>query len=227
MESCLSAGRYCSMDYSETITGDKIIFQILNNLCAEKIIKENSEDHQMKIMEYYFKFFNSCAKQMDQNCPQAILKSMDLADKMQMCLLESLLGTPKYKDRPDFFLNDNKLMNKEKQNFANVENFSRFPLLKVNGIVYYGPLDIPNVFKFVCKHVREDLHGCSDYVIAQNSGKYRLLFVIIVIITVALFIMITLNSCRSRLKVRLETEMSYKVDESINKFLESQNREHI
>ena len=65
--------------------------------------------------------------------------------------------------KPRIFLDDNSLLKIEKEQFNAVQHFNRFPLLKINDIIYYGKIDSVSVLAFICKHVRNDLIGCSNY----------------------------------------------------------------
>lgn len=71
---------------------------------------------------------------------------------------------------------------------------------------------------FICKHVRDNLSGCKDYItkVDQKKGHGFTIFVIFVVGVLFLWLF---NKCRYALRSRFESEMNMKVDESINKFL--------
>jgi hypothetical protein len=117
------------------------------------------------------------------------------------------------------YLDDNKLLSEEKKTFAKVENFDRFPLLKINGIVYYGKLKVEHVFGFICKHVKPDLVGCSHY-IRTIDGKGSHFFTVAVIVLVGMIFLYLMRRCKLTLLSRHTRQMNYQVDASISKFLE-------
>lgn len=94
------------------------------------------------------------------------------------------------------------------EKFNKVKNFDRFPLLKINGIMFYGSLDSDEAFKFICMHVRHDLDGCSDHVIVKNKGHSKI-FTYIVISVVFLLVAVLAVQCRRRLVLRYENELNY------------------
>jgi hypothetical protein len=120
--------------------------------------------------------------------------------------------------KPRIFLDDNKLLRTEKEHFKQVEHFNRFPLLKINDMVYYGRLEHSAVMSFICRHVRDNLKGCSDFInkIEQKKGHG---FTIFVSIVVGILFLWLFNKCRISLRMRFENEMNMQVDASINKFL--------
>ena len=172
-------------------------------------------------MNYYNQFFKHCARRMDTSCTLAVLEKLGIKDDVEDCYYKSVVdksGTTQL--QRNIYLNDNSVLSEAKKEFSKIENFNRFPLLKINDMIYYGPLDIDNVFGFVCKHVRSDLTGCRAYVTFLGGGDHSRFFTIVVIMIVSLMIFILLNMCRKRLRLKFENELNYQVDASINKFLE-------
>ncbi len=220
---CFGGGRYCALDKSSEVTSEKILYQDIYNICVEKEL-ENTKDGVMQLMRYYSLFFNHCAKYMDLKCTGSLLENMGIYDKVSTCMKNSIaLPTDlasETKRKPNIFLDDNKILSKEKEIFNKVQNFNRFPMIKINGVIYYGQIDIANVFGFICQHVKDDLSGCGKFIKYVGSASHSRIFTSIVIIIVALMVCIVLNYCKKRLRERFDNELNYQVDASINKFLE-------
>lgn len=120
--------------------------------------------------------------------------------------------------QPRIYLDDNLLLKAEKEEFKSVEHFNRFPMLKINDIVYYGRIDNDSIMAFICSHVRNNLTGCKKYV-NKLEGSHGNGFAIFVTIVVGIIFIWFFNKCRISLRQRFENEMNMQVDASINKFL--------
>jgi hypothetical protein len=212
-ENCLSGGRYCALPSRDGLKGEKVLMQNLYHICVEKYAKK--KDQMLIWGEYLYQFDKVCAKDMELTCTKKLLKKLKVTDKIEKCVSDSIDQKGK---SPRIFLDDNKLLKEQKEKFEAVKNFNRFPLLKINDIVYYGRLDTKNVMSFICRHVRDNLTGCVDYVtkIEEKKGHGFTIFVTIVVGVIFLWLF---NKCRISLRMRFENEMNLQVDQSINKFL--------
>lgn len=219
---CFSGGRYCALsnrkigEAQKSIPGETILIQDIYNICTEKVIKESEKLKDYDLMGYYYNFDKYCVEKFELTCTKSILKKMDILDDVHKCYEESIdqKGT-----KPRAYLDDNKLLKVQKEKFRKVENFNRFPLLKINDIVYYGKLRAVNVLAFVCKHVNSELHGCKDY-IRRVDGKGSHFFTLLVMGIVAVAFCYLLVKCKNQLRLRFERQLNLQVDNSINKFLE-------
>lgn len=102
MKDCFSGGRYCAIPKSEMITADKILTQTLSNLCAKQIFADNHRN----MLEYYYKYANSCAKYLTHDCVNSVLLSMtftnpslisstgSLMEDMKDCMANSMVEIP-------------------------------------------------------------------------------------------------------------------------------------
>lgn len=189
---------------------------MLYNLCTEKIVKGSDKLKDYDLMGYYYNFDKYCAEKFELSCTKSILKKLNILDEVHKCYEESIeqKGT-----KPRAYLDDNKLLREQKEMFKKVENFNRFPLLRINGIIYYGKLRAVNVFAFICKHVKSDLKGCKDY-IRTVDGKGSHFFTLLVMGIVAVAFCYLLVKCKTQLRMRFERQLNLQVDQSINKFLE-------
>lgn len=212
-ENCLSGGRYCALPGRDNLKGERVLMQDLYHICVEKYAKKN--DKLIKWGEYLYQFDKVCAKDMELTCTKKLLDKLEIEKEIESCVVDSV---QKKGSKPRIFLDDNSLLKVEKEKFNSVQHFNRFPLLKINDIVYYGRIDTKNVMAFICRHVRDDLTGCKDFInkIEQKKGHGFTIF--ITILVGALFLWL-FNKCRVSLRMRFENEMNIQVDASINKFL--------
>jgi len=98
---------------------------------------------------------------MEMSCTKKLLEKLEISEAVNKCVETSV---EKQGTEARIFLDDNNLLKREKEVFQQVEHFNRFPLLKINDIVYYGRIEATNIMSFICRHVRDDLSGCSDFI---------------------------------------------------------------
>lgn len=212
---CFSGGRYCALS-SRDIPGETILIQDIYNICTERVISGSEKLKDFDLMGYYHHFDNICAEKFELTCTKSILKKMGILDEVHKCYEDSI---EKRGEKPKAYLDDNILLREQKRRFKKVENFNRFPLLKINNIVYYGKLRATNVLAFICKHVNSELKGCDDYV-RRVDGKGSHFFTLVVMGVVAIAFCYLLIKCKNQLRLRFERQLNLQVDQSINKFLE-------
>ena len=212
-ENCLSGGRYCALPARDHLKGERVLVQDLYHICTEQHCKK--EKLLTKWTEYLYQFDQVCAHKMEIKCTQQLLKKLDIKEKVEECVNTSveMVGTKRR-----LFLNDNTLLRDQKKKFSAVQHFNKFPLLKINETVYYGPIDTVNVMSFICRHVRDDLVGCEEYIKKIQAKKGHGFTIFVIIVVGALFLWL-FNRCRISLRARFENEMNLQVDASINKFL--------
>ena len=219
---CLSGGRYCAHSKKASIQGEEIVLQVLRNKCVEKVVKEQDKTH--KIWEYFYHFNQNCAVNFDTKCINACLTKIGIKKEVKNCMIESFEKKDGLSDESKILLADNSILREEKEKFAPVQNFDHFPLLKINGIIYYGKLEFHEVFLFICRHVNDSLVGCKEIFGGKNNGEppssVRASFTLFIVILVFTLFFVLACQCKRRLRQRFEHEINIQVDQSINKFLQ-------
>jgi hypothetical protein len=225
-ENCLSGGRYCmKSSINDDITGEVMLVQTLKNKCTEAILQDRNQ--QNKIREYYWRFNNSCIETFSPKCINAILKALGIKKEVFDCVKSSFIRStlidpkadPVQRTEPLILLDDNTLLATEMKSFKAIENYADFPLLKINGVIYYGQISFKEVAEFMCRHVKKDLKGCEDVqeIEVFSEGKAFRWFALILVIGVFGTVM---ELCRRALKKKMEGELAYKIDQSVSNFLE-------
>ena len=225
-ENCLSGGRYCmKSSINDDISGEVMLVQTLKNKCTEAILKDKNQ--QNKIREYYWRFNNSCIATFSPKCINAVLKSLGIKKEVFDCVKSSFIRStlidpkadPVQRNEPLILLDDNTLLATEMKVFKAIENYADFPLLKINGVIFYGQVTFREVAEFMCRHVKKDLKGCEEIeeIEVVSEGRAFRWFALILVIGVFGTIV---EVCRRALKKKMESELAYKIDQSVSNFLE-------
>lgn len=223
-DNCLSGGRYCmKSSYFKDLSGEVMLVQTLKHICMERVLESSSK--KRSIAQYWWTFHNSCMKEFRPECSNAILKSLGIKSQVFDCVKNSFeqtatnlepAGSP-----PKILLQDNSILRDVEQRFVKVEHFANFPLIKVNGMVFYGQADFQSVMGFVCAHLKDNLRGCSEFSIireVQVTGESKA-FKYIALSLVVILLAVIIWRCRQALKVKFEGELAYKIDQSVNDYL--------
>ena len=224
-ENCLSGGRYC-MKSSRLmdLSGEVMLVQTIKNICAEvELEKRGQED---KIGEYWWTFNSSCVEEMRPECSNAILKKLGIKNEVFACIKNSFEDSARKLDsnisQPKILLQDNSILRREMMSFSKIENYAHFPMVKVNGMIFYGPTRFRAVMGFICTHVNDNLKGCEsgiglprEIVLNKPSQafKYAAIFVVVLAVSMVLFV------CRNKLKAKFDADLAYKIDQSVSEYL--------
>jgi len=210
---------------NDDISGEVMLIQTLKNKCTEAILKDRNQQH--KIREYYWRFNNSCIETFSPKCVNAVLKALGIKKEVFDCVKSSFIRStlvdpkadPMPRTEPLILLDDNTLLASEMTMFKAIENYADFPLLKINGVNFYGQLTFKDVAEFMCRHVKKDLRGCEDVqeIEVVSEGKAFRWFALILVVGVFGTVV---ELCRRALKKKMEGELAYKIDQSVSNFLE-------
>ena len=210
---------------NDDISGEVMLVQTLKNKCTEAILKDKNQ--QNKIREYYWRFNNSCIATFSPKCINAVLKSLGIKKEVFDCVKSSFIRStlidpkadPVQRNEPLILLDDNTLLATEMKVFKAIENYADFPLLKINGVIFYGQVTFREVAEFMCRHVKKDLKGCEEIeeIEVVSEGRAFRWFALILVIGVFGTIV---EVCRRALKKKMESELAYKIDQSVSNFLE-------
>jgi hypothetical protein len=223
---CLSGGRYCWKGIPEVPhSGEVVLVQMIKNMCVSSVLKDRQRAED--IGNYYWLYHKNCMTDLDPKCSNSILKSLGIKDLVFDCISESFeqsalqKGTRK-SSTPNIVLQDNKLLREEKERFKKIEHYAHFPLLKVNGMVYSAPITFGSVLGFVCTHINDGLEGCNEMVkveevvVSTSSRTFEWIFFTIILGAVVGLIVV----CRNQLRRKFDSELSYKIDQSITQYLQ-------
>jgi len=219
---CLSGGRYCmrSPNYF-LLTGEVMLIQTLKNKCTETIL-ENA-NRRSAIWEYYWTLNASCINDFDPKCVNTILRKLNIKDEVFDCVKRSFIKEVQTEEiEPRILLQDNEILRREMSDFSKVEHYVNFPMLKINDIIYNGPLDFKQIMNFICLHVNDKLVGCKEFFIVKElevegtKPVYKIFFIVISILIIG----VAIEFCKRYLKRKYEGEISYKIDQSVSSFLE-------
>lgn len=214
---CLSGGRYCLRSANDpTLTGEVMLVQILKNQCFE----QNSEPLQQA--NYYWTFNNSCLKEFSPRCSNTILEKLGLKDKVFECMKNSFVPLNSKEvnpAKPLILMQDNRILANTKKTFAKVENFTMFPMVQINGMVFYGSNTFQEVMSFACNHLKRDLEGCH-LVVDSTPAKTPALFLWLVWAIFLVVVLGLMEICRRALKKKFTNDTKYQIDQQISSFLE-------
>lgn len=217
-ENCLSGGRYCQRSTrSGDISGEVLLIQILKNHCVEGALKL---DFKTKA-QYHWLANGVCVKDFNPKCFNKVLTKLGIKDQVFKCINSSFeLGPSK---SLNIGLNENRVLANYKREFEVVSHFSMFPLIKINGIVFYGEATYKEIMTFVCRHLNSKLGGCAttfgkDTTIDVEAKGSGLKFVIILFVVLGVAGLI--EYCRRHLKKRFESQMTYQIDKSVSEYLD-------
>lgn len=218
-ENCLSGGRYCQRSSrSSQISGEVMLVHALKNHCVDS----RSLDLSLKVRANYHWLVNSvCVKDFNPKCTNKVLSKLGIKEQVFRCVNSSFdIGPSK---SLNIGLNENRVLSSYKRDFDTVSHFSMFPLVKVNGIIFYGEGTFKEVMTFVCRHLNSKLVGCATVfgedkkIDVEVSGSgLKIVIILFVILSVAGLI----EFCRRKLKKGFEAQMSHQIDESVNEYLE-------
>ena len=226
-DNCLSGGRYCMKSSRlKDLSGEVMLVQAIKNDCTETIL-ENA-NRRSAIWEYYWTFHNNCQEEFRPECSNAILKKLGIKNEVFKCIHESFEQTAKVSkdtttddNSPKILLQDNSILRRHMTEFMHIEHYAHFPMIKINGMVFYGPAKFQDIFSFICMHVRDSLTGCDKFLIIKDAGKStnRRFFELIALLIVGMIVAVAVLFCRNTLKRKFDGELAYKIDQSVNEFL--------
>ena len=229
---CLSGGKYCwTSETDKSMGGEVVLVQSLKHICTDIVLGDGSKTKEL--YDYYWLFHKNCGLSIDQTCTNSILKTLGIKDDVFKCVTSSFYKNFNRAEHnfemkhPNIFLQENSLLHLEKEKFNKIEHYAHFPLIKVNEVIYYGQINYGSVFGYICNHINSDLAGCgplmttSEIQISRNSR----LFENTVIALIVLLVIVGIVVCRTTLKRKFESELSYKIDKSVNEFLQKTGTE--
>lgn len=226
-DNCLSGGRYCmkSINHGDNLPGEVMLIQVIKNMCTEKILRE--QNRPKDIWSYYWTYNMSCVNDFLPQCFNTILQRLNIKDQVFQCIKNSFEKTAETSDtssEPKILLQDNSLLRSEMAEFKKIEQYSSFPMLKINGMIFYGVINYKEVVTFICQHLSDTLQGCKsikglNVVIVEKSGGATIFKWFAIIFVIAVFAVV-IELCRRALKKKFEGELSYQIDKSISSFLE-------
>lgn len=220
---CLSGGKYCMESFRiDHLNGEVMLVQVLKNVCTERVLTAKKDF--MGIANYYWTFHESCVNTFEPKCSNAILKSLNIKKEVFDCINGSFFEPSNFKshghkDLTRTLMLDNSILNNNKKSFDTMKDFSQFPLLKINGMVYYGEIAFNDVFSFVCNHVNQNFQGCSQIEIVTNIPQSARIYKFLVLAMIILMVVVLVYVCRNTLKAKFNRELSYKIDQSVSEYL--------
>lgn len=224
-DNCLSGGRYCmkSVEFGdESVNGETMLIQALKNNCTEKILLEGPNKRIHALMEYYWTFNASCIKSFSPRCSNKILTKLGIKDEVFKCIKNSFIqlgSTERPADYdPKIGLEDNQILQGQQKSYNQIENYSNFPMVKINGWIFHGDVDYNQIMHFVCGHINDNLPGCYTLVDRYSEGgsafKWISFFIILALVGGGIWY------CHIHLKLKFRNELSYQIDRSVSSFLE-------
>lgn len=225
---CLSGGRYCwkSDPDSGHIGGEVMLIQMVKNMCVETML--SIKERRKEIGNYYWLYYHNCIHDFQPECTNAILDHLGILDDVFKCVTTSFYKNVKKSDsmmelkHPNIYLEHNYLLGSEKRELESIKHYAHFPLLKINDIVYYGPITFSSVMGFICKHINDDYKGCEQFHTEEDvetqafHRKLEMGFIGFTFLAVLLGVFI----CRKRLIKKFNSELAFKVEESIKEYLQ-------
>ena len=102
-----------------------------------------------------------------------------------------------------------------------VEQYGEFPMVKINGVVYYGPATFNSIASFVCRHIKDSLKGCASFVVEDvlevtTAGR---VFKWVCLVLVAGLSVALIMLCQKSMKKKFDSDLSYKIDQSVSEYL--------
>jgi len=118
-------------------------------------------------------------------------------------------------------LQDNDILRRHLTAFSKIEHFGEFPMVKINGVVYYGPVSFNSIASFVCRHVKDSLKGCASFVVddvleVTTAGR---IFKWVCLALVLLASLTLILVCQKKMKKKFDSDLSYKIDQSVSEYL--------
>lgn len=227
MPNCLSGGRYCwKAETEKTQGGEVVLIQAIKNLCVNTILSIKERRHEMG--DYYWLFYKNCMEDFRPECSNKILSKMGIKEDVFKCITTSFYRTVQKEDHnlqmkhPNIFLQDNFLLKMEKQRFNKVEHYAHFPLVKINDVMYYGPISFSSIFGFICNHINDELEGCKQFITEEEKTIHRnnRLFEASILSLIVLLCLASAFVCRKKLKRKFDTDLAYKVEQSVTEYLQ-------
>ena len=224
---CLSGGRYCwKSDANNKHAGEVVLIQTLKNMCTETTLSVHNR--RKELGDYYWMYHQNCMQEFTPECPNAILSKMGIKDDVFKCITSSF-----YKEtirsqndgemrHPNIYLQENYLLKLTRNTFEKVQHYGHFPLVRINDIMYYGPISFSSILGFICRHINDELKGCAQFAIVddvkiqRNRGLFEASFIGLIV----LFVLVAIYICRKKLRIKFDSELAYKVDQSVTEYLQ-------
>ena len=135
----------------DDLTGEVMLVQTIKHTCVENVLEAKND--RKKLGEYYWVFNNTCMPTFDPKCVNKLLDRLGVKAEVFRCVTESFEKTVMDGDlKPSLkiSLQDNEVLRRHYTTFSKVEHYGEFPMVKINGVVYYGPTTFNSIASFVC-----------------------------------------------------------------------------
>lgn len=224
---CLSGGRYCMKSTSfENLNGQTMLIQTIKNMCTESVLAVKGREAELAT--YFYLFNANCIDTFSATCANSILTKLGIKEAVFDCLYGSFINHANRAElmtrstkNPNVMLQDNVFLKQEMTHFKKIEHYAHFPLIKVNGIHFYGPISYYSVFGFICRHIDDSYEGCSSIFTEEEIIIYRnnRIFQLSIAGIIGLAVISTMFLCRRQMVKKFDTDLAYKVDQSVTEFL--------
>lgn len=208
---CLSGGRYCIIN-SEFKTNEPVI-ETLRQICIRKL------NGTSKLIDYLINIkttvllleqTNSFNEKMYQKLSRTEMEKIAIDyDKNKNCVDESFI-LRSGETRPEYNLDDNKLLKEEQKEFFKITKYNIFPLIIVNKVYYDRSINIRDFIKFGCQNHMFDCRGFRSF---------KKMFLVILAAISLCFVVVVIIFCRRVLRKKMDNELNIKVNEAIQKYL--------
>ena len=209
--SCLSGGRYCVIN-SEFKTSE-FVKETLRQIC----IRDNYGNDKLIGYLYSLKYETESLyytqrfkeKELEQ-ISRSIMQSSGIEPvKVRTCVDNSFVKQSD-QDSVDVNLDDNRLLQKEQQEFFGTTKFNIFPLIIINNDYYDQSINIREFIKFGCDNKMFDCRGFRPF--------KKLFLIGIAILSIAV-VFVVVMFCRRIMRRKMDYELSLRVNDAIEKYL--------
>ena len=206
----------------DDLTGEVMLVQTIKHTCVENVLEAKND--RKKLGEYYWVFNNTCMPTFEPKCVNKLLDRLGVKAEVFRCVTESFEKTVMDGDlKPSLkiSLQDNEVLRRHYTTFSKVEHYGEFPMVKINGVVYYGPTTFNSIASFVCRHIKDSLKGCASFVVEDvlevtTAGR---VFKWVCLVLVAGLSVALIMLCQKSMKKKFDSDLSYKIDQSVSEYL--------
>lgn len=209
--SCLSGGRYCVIN--SDFKSNELVKETLRQICVRDIYGVRVLVAYMSALktETETLYFSGSFKEKDMQALSAnAMRANSISESViHNCTQASYIRMAD-QDAVDPNLDDNRLLQKEQNEFFAITKYNIFPLVIVNGVYYDRSINVREFIKFGCDNRMFDCRGFRLF--------KKLVIAVIVLVSLSV-VLVIVTFCRRVMKRKMESELNIKVNEAIQKYL--------
>jgi len=209
--SCLSGGRYCVIN--SDFKSNELVKETLRQLCIRDIYGVPTLVNYLYALksetELLYFSQNFKGKEM-QGISKSVMNKNGISDLVIQNCTQSSYAKLQDQDNIDPNLDDNRLLQKEQNDFFSITKYNIFPLVIVNGVYYDRSINVREFIKFGCENKMFDCRGFR---------VFKKLFVIVIAVVSLVLVTVVIMFCRRVMKRKMDSEINIKVNEAIQKYL--------